>query len=63
MQKGLTYEEAINRLEEIAHQMEENEIGIDEMAKHLKEAQELLAFCKKRLYAVDEDIQKIMENT
>ena len=33
MQEELTYEQAMQRLEEMARQMEQGEIGIDEMAE------------------------------
>lgn len=58
----LTYETAMARLEELVRQVENNEQGIDQLAAQLKEAQQLIAFCKERLYATDEEIQKILQN-
>lgn len=55
-----TYEQSMQRLEEITSQMERNEIGIDELATKLKEAQELIKFCREKLYSADEEIQKII---
>lgn len=57
----MTYEQAMQQLEEIATRMERGEISIDEMAAQLKTAQKLLAYCKKRLCAADEEIQKILD--
>lgn len=59
--ESLTYEEAMARLEELARRMENNETGIDQLAAELKEARRLMAFCKEKLYATDEEIRKIWE--
>lgn len=56
----MTYEKAMARLEELVRQVENNETGIDCLAQQLKEARQLLAFCKERLYATDEEIRKIL---
>lgn len=60
MQEELTYEQAMKRIEQLASQLEDNQIGIDEMAEKLKEAQQLIAYCKQKLYTADEEIQKIL---
>lgn len=59
--KEPTYEEALNRLEQIAARMEDGELGVDVLAAHLKEAQSLLALCKKKLFAADEEIQALLK--
>lgn len=58
----LTYEEAMSQLEELVRQVENNEQGIDKLADQLKKAQQLIAFCKDKLYATDEEIQIILKN-
>lgn len=58
--EALTYETAIARLEDLANRIENNELGIDQLAEQLKEAQRLIAFCRDKLYATDEEIQKIL---
>lgn len=60
--ENMTYEEAMARLEELARRMENNETGIDRLAEELKEARRLMAFCKEKLYATDEEIRKILES-
>ena len=47
------------RLEELVRRIESNETGIDQLAGELKEAQRLVAFCREKLYATDEEIKKI----
>lgn len=58
----LTYEEAMSQLEELVRQVENNEQGIDKLAEQLKKAQQLIGFCKDKLYTTDEEIQKILKN-
>ena len=50
MQEELTYEQAMQKLEQMASQMEQGEIGIDEMAERLREAQKLMKYCHEKLY-------------
>ena len=58
--KELTYVQAQERLEEIVREIEENTQDIDRLCLLLKEARELIAFCKKRLYKVEESVKAIM---
>lgn len=56
------YEEAIASLQEILKQVENNELGIDQLAEKLKEAKTLIAYCKEKLYHTDEEIRKILDS-
>ncbi|HIU89733.1 MAG TPA: exodeoxyribonuclease VII small subunit [Candidatus Caccomonas pullistercoris] len=56
----LSYEAAMQRLEDIVRKIENNEIGIDRLAEQLKEAQALIKQCKKQLLAVDKDINGLL---
>lgn len=60
--KTMTYEKAVKRLEQIVSQVENNELNIDQLGASLKEAQELLAFCKERLYKADAEINKMLDD-
>ena len=57
----MTYAEAMNRLEEIVGKVQDGRIDIDELAGLLKEAQELVNFCREKLYKVDEEIKALTE--
>ena len=57
----MNYEDAVKRLEEIVKKMESDELGIDQMAAQLKEAQQLIRLCKDRLTKVDADIKAVMD--
>ena len=61
MQEELTYEQAMQKLEQMASQMEHGEIGIDEMAKKLQEAQRLMQFCKERLYESEKNCKSLLQ--
>lgn len=56
-----TYEQSMTRLEEITRKIENRELNIDELSTYLKEAQQLLKFCKDKLYKTDAEIQKILD--
>ena len=45
----LNYERAYNELLEIVQEIEQNQVGIDELNKKLKRAAELIKFCKNKL--------------
>ena len=60
MKQGMTYEKAIKRLEEIVDKVEKGEMDIDSLGGVLKEAQELVVFCRDKLTKVDAEIKKIL---
>ena len=57
----ITYNEAMMRLEEITAKIQGGKVDIDELAGLLKEAQELVNFCREKLYRVDEEIKALSE--
>ena len=61
--KKMTYSEAMTRLEEIMGKIQGGKIDIDELAGLLKEAQELVKFCREKIYKVDEEIKALTEGT
>ena len=46
--KKQTYEQAMKRLEEIVSRIDSNELDIDSLGVNLKEAQELIKFCREQ---------------
>lgn len=56
----MTYEQAMLRLEDIVRQVEHGETSIDSLTDLLKEAKQLIAYCKDKLYATEEEIKKIL---
>ena len=61
VQKKITYSEAMKRLETLVNEMENEELDIDALGSHLKEAQKLIKYCRDRLYKADEEIKKLLE--
>lgn len=62
MERKPTYEEAIHRLEEIVSKIERGEMDIDSLTAKLKEAKQLVTFCKDKLTKVEGEVQKILED-
>ena len=62
MNENITYNEAIARLEEIMNHLQGGNVDVDKLAKELAEAQELIAFCRSRIFKVDEDVKRILDS-
>lgn len=62
MTKETKYEEAVRQLEEIVEQMENDELGIDDLMVKLKTAQKLIKLCKEKLMKTDAEIKKALED-
>ncbi|MBR1620666.1 MAG: exodeoxyribonuclease VII small subunit [Prevotella sp.] len=60
MKEEISYEEAMTQLEQIVEQIENNELGIDELTSKLKQAQRLLKMCKDKLTKTDKEIEKLL---
>jgi len=59
----LTYTEAVNELESILAELENNpEVNMDAISEKVKRAAVLMEICKKQLHELDQDLEKIMEN-
>lgn len=61
MEKELTYEKAMKRLEEIVKKIESGEMDIDSLAANLKEAKKLVEFCKERLTKAEAEVKKCLD--
>lgn len=57
--KKETYSQAIQRLESIVRQIDNNELDIDELAEKIREANEIIAFCQDKLTKADKEIEKL----
>jgi len=61
MSKKLTYSAALEELENIIQEIENEEITIDDLSVKVKRASTLLSFCKDKLRTTEDDIQSILE--
>jgi exodeoxyribonuclease VII small subunit len=59
--KELSYREAYARLEEIQALIESNRLDVDDLNDKLKEASLLIKLCKEKLFKVNEETRKILE--
>ena len=60
--KEKTYEEAMQRLTTIVQKIESGQMDIDSLAANLKEAKDLITFCKTKLTKVEADVKKTLED-
>lgn len=61
MKEEMKYEEAMQRLEAIVSQIENDELGIDELTARLKEAKQMLKACRDKLTKTDKEIRKLLD--
>ena len=57
----ITYSLALEELQEIINDLESDQIDIDELAKKVERANELLQQCQKRLPSTQMQVEKIIE--
>lgn len=57
----MTYKEAIKKLEEIVYRIENEDPDVDEISGLVKEAHDLLSFCKNRLKTTETEVQEAFE--
>ena len=60
--KKETYSQAMERLEKIVSQIDNNELEIDELAVKITEANEIIAFCSDKLTKADREVQKLLSD-
>ena len=58
--KKETYSQAMERLEKIVRQIDNNELEIDVLAEKIKEANEIIAFCTEKLTKADREVEKML---
>ncbi|MBP6936928.1 exodeoxyribonuclease VII small subunit [Bacteroides sp.] len=51
----------MERLEKIVRQIDANELEIDALWEKIKEANDIIAFCKKKLTKADVEIEKLLQ--
>lgn len=61
MSKEIAYDAAFKELQQIVSDMEEGEIGVDELSLKVKRASELIKICKEKLSSTEEDVSKILQ--
>lgn len=60
--KNMTYTKAVNQIEEILRRIENDEPDVDELTKLVKNASDLIKYCKSRLFETEQEIEKILND-
>ena len=60
--KTPTYEQAMQRLEDIVQGFEQNTLELDQLTAQLAEAQELIKLCNDKLQQVETDVKKLLND-
>jgi len=60
-EKEIKFEEALEKLEKITEELENGNLGLDEMIKKFEEGVQLFKLCKKKLQEAELKIEKLME--
>ncbi len=62
MEKKQKYADAIDELENILSEMENEEISVDQLSDKVKRASELIKFCRDKLFKTEEEINEILKD-
>jgi len=60
MEQTQTYEQAYQELSEIARDIENETISVDQLAQKVKRASELITFCQSKLRATETEVNNII---
>lgn len=63
MKQPTTFEEATARLEAIVRKMEDGQLNLDEITSQLKEAKQLMKFCRDKLTKTDKEVNNILKDS
>ena len=58
--KKLKYKEAVQEIEQIMQNLENEELDIDELSVNVKRASELISYCKEKLNNTEKEIEHIL---
>lgn len=57
----MTYAQAIEELEVIVGEIENEDISVDELSEKVKRASKLIQICKEALHTTEEEVKHILE--
>ncbi|MBW6497128.1 MAG: exodeoxyribonuclease VII small subunit [Bacteroidales bacterium] len=61
MKNETTYSEAIEELEAIVNEIENEDISVDVLSEKVKRASILIGICRNALHTTEEEVKKILE--
>ena len=62
MKNKITYTAAISELEEIVSEIENEDIGVDELSEKVKRASVLIKICKDKLHKTEEEVGAVLKD-
>jgi len=60
MEQNYTYTDAFQELQTIVHDIETGEVSVDVLAEKIKRASQLIATCKAKLTASEEEVDRLL---
>ena len=60
MESNYSYIDAFNELQQIVSDIEAGDVNVDELAVKIKRASELIAVCKAKLVASEEEVDRLL---
>lgn len=57
----MTFEQAIQQLETLTAKLERGEVDLAQLSADMKQAQQLITFCKEQLAVVKTEVEKLTE--
>ena len=60
-EKKISYNEAVDEIEEILGKIEDGELDVDELTNSVKRVTYLLKVCKDKLHKTEEEVNKILK--
>lgn len=59
--KKMTYQEAVNEIDEILEKIENEELDVDELSTKVKRVSTLIKMCKDKLHKTEEEVENILK--
>ena len=59
--KKLTYQEAVNEIDEILAKIENEELDVDELSAKVKRVSTLIKLCKEKLHKTETEVENILK--
>jgi exodeoxyribonuclease VII small subunit len=59
--KKMTYQEAVNEIDEILVKIENEELDVDELSEQVKRVSMLIKICKDKLHKTEIEVENILK--
>jgi len=59
MTENLSYEQALEELQSIMQELQEESVGVDDLTEKSERATELIQYCKSKLRGIESSMEKL----